>query len=226
MSDIPILERVLMLVPIWLSLTVHEFSHGWSAWKLGDGTAKEAGRLTLNPLAHIDPIGTFLLPLMGVPFGWAKPVPVNPARFDRKWSVRKGMLLTAAAGPASNFLLALLSAVVLGVVFRLNMGRIDALLRPGAHGLLPAFIKLLIIMMQVNVALGLFNLIPVFPLDGSRIADFFIPERLRPQWEKFCKVAPILLIIVFVFGAGFLIERPAKLLLRGLLHLVDGIAGY
>ena len=210
MSNASILERVMMLVPIWLSLTVHEFSHGWSAWKLGDNTAKEAGRLTLNPLAHIDFIGTFLLPLLGIPFGWAKPVPVNPARFDRKWSVRKGMLLTAAAGPASNFLLALLSAVLLGVVFRVNVNRINVLLSPDAHGLLPAVIQLLIIMMQ----------------DGSRIADFFIPDRLRPAWEKFCRVAPFLLIAVFVFGAGFLIERPARLLLTGLLHLVGGIAGY
>ena len=220
-----ILTRLMMLIPVWLSLTVHEFAHGWSAQKLGDNTAKEQGRLTLNPVAHIDPIGTLLLPLQGVPFGWAKPVPVNPSRFDRKWSMRAGMMITAAAGPISNLILAILMAVILGVVLRMDHSLIYQLNTRGGHGASGALLQLILMMMQINVALALFNLIPIYPLDGSRIADGLMPERLRPQWEKFCRVAPFLLIAVFIFGAGFLIERPAKLLISWLIALVNGIVG-
>src|SRR5574340_1315088 len=90
---------LMMLIPLVLSLSVHEFAHAWSAWKLGDDTADRMGRLTLNPIAHVDPIGTLLLPLLGVPFGWARPVPVNPARFRRNVNMNTGMAMTAAAGP-------------------------------------------------------------------------------------------------------------------------------
>ena len=214
-SSLP--ERLLMLVPVWLSLTVHEFAHAWSAAKLGDGTAREKGRLTLNPLAHIDPIGTLLLPLLGVPFGWAKPVPVNPARFDRRFSMRKGMLITAAAGPLSNLLLALVVTVILGVQLRLD----PSSLRSGS-----ALTTLLVMLMQINVALAIFNLLPIYPLDGSRIADGVMPDRFRSPWEKFCRVAPFALIAIFVFGAGALIEAPARVLLTGLSHLTRGIAGF
>src|SRR5512147_1844508 len=85
-----------------IAFTVHEYAHAWSAYRLGDDTAARMGRLTLNPLAHIDPIGTVLLPLLRVPFGWAKPVPVNPARFRPDVPMARGMMITAAAGPASN----------------------------------------------------------------------------------------------------------------------------
>ncbi len=217
MSSATILERLLMLVPVWLSLTVHEFAHAWSAFKLGDTTAREQGRLTLNPLSHIDVFGTLILPLLGVPFGWAKPVPVNPLRFDRRYSMRKGMLITAAAGPISNLLLALIVAVILGVQLRLDPGSL--------HGGSP-FTLLLVMMMQINVALAIFNLLPIYPLDGSRIADGVMPDRLRPQWDKFCRIAPFLLIAVFLFGAGLLIQKPAQLILTGLSKLMVGIAGF
>ena len=213
-----ILERVMMLIPVWLSLTVHEFAHGWSAEKLGDSTARQEGRLTLNPLAHIDPIGTLILPLMGVPFGWAKPVPVNPMNFDRKWNMRTGMLITAAAGPASNFLLAVFVSLLTGLILRFF---------PDVHSgsLLMAFIKLMVMMIQINVALALFNLIPIYPLDGSRIADGIMPNNLRPAWEKFCRYAPFLLIMIFIFGVGPLIQGPARILITWLLRLISGVAG-
>src|SRR5215471_12296793 len=99
------------LVPLLLSLTVHEWAHAWSAYRLGDDTAAKLGRLTLNPIAHIDPIGTLILPLLGVPFGWAKPVPVVASRFRRGVNMTTGMMITAAAGPLSNVVLAVLSAV-------------------------------------------------------------------------------------------------------------------
>src|SRR3712207_2268072 len=91
-------DRVVWLVPVLLSLGVHEWAHAWSAWRLGDDTARLQGRLSLNPLVHMDPVGTLLLPLLGVPFGWAKPVPFEPLRFRRSVSLRTGTLLVAAAG--------------------------------------------------------------------------------------------------------------------------------
>src|SRR5262252_9131058 len=108
----------MILVPLLLSLTVHEWAHAYSAHRLGDDTAERQGRLTLNPIPHIDLVGTLLLPLLGVPFGWAKPVPVNPARFKRTVNMRTGMLITAAAGPFSNLVLAILAAVILGIIHR------------------------------------------------------------------------------------------------------------
>lgn len=217
MSIETIAERVLMLIPVWLSLTVHEFAHAWSAFKLGDNTAHEKGRLTLNPIAHIDPVGTLLLPLFGVPFGWARPVPVNPMRFNRRFTMRQGMLITAAAGPISNLLLALASTVLLGVLLRFAPG----LITPNAPTT-----SLFLILINVNVALALFNLLPIYPLDGSRIADGVMPDRFRPQWDAFCRYAPLVLIAFFIFGAGFLIEKPAQFVLAGLSRLMVGIAGY
>src|SRR5689334_23219884 len=103
-----LLAGIKYLIPLILSLTVHEWAHAYSAFRLGDDTASRQGRLTLNPIPHIDPIGTILCPLLGIPFGWAKPVPVNPLRFNRGVSMRTGMMITAAAGPLSNLVLAVL----------------------------------------------------------------------------------------------------------------------
>lgn len=203
LSDLP--ARLLMLVPVWLSLTVHEFAHAWSAFKLGDGTAQEQGRLTLNPLAHIDFIGTLILPLLGIPFGWAKPVPVNPLRFDRRWNIRHGMLLTAAAGPISNLLLALLSTIVLGVMARVGV------IQTGAE----SYYVLLRMLIVINISLAVFNMLPLYPLDGSRVADGVMPDSMRPAWEKFCRVAPFLFLGVIIFGRE-IIAIPSEFLLTGL----------
>ncbi len=201
-----------IFVPLVLSLSVHEWAHAWSAWKLGDDTAARMGRLTLNPLAHIDPIGTVILPLLGIPFGWAKPVPVNPARFRSDISMGTGMAITASAGPISNVLLAVLCTVVLGLLRRLV---------PEAPWV-PAAEHLLVLTITINVGLALFNLIPVPPLDGSRIVDGLMPVRLRPQWEAFTRVAPVLLIGIFFFG-GRLIAGPSRLFLGLLQRLLDVI---
>ena len=187
-----LVERVLLyLIPLVLSLTVHEFAHAWSAWRLGDDTASRMGRMTLNPISHIDPIGTLLLPILGVPFGWAKPVPVNPARFRRDVNMRAGMALTAAAGPLSNVLLAVVAAVAFGLLARFAPHTLETGLGTG---------ELLSALLRINVALAIFNLIPVPPLDGSRIVDGFLPYRLRPQWQAIERFAPFLLVGVFLFG--------------------------
>ena len=162
-------------VPLVLSLTVHEWAHACSAYRLGDDTAARQGRLTLNPIAHIDPIGTFLAPLLGVPFGWAKPVPVNPLRFRRDVSMRCRDVLTAAAGPVSNLILAVVCSVAVGLLLRsatLAAGRRSALVLPGdAIGL--------------NVAL--FALQPDARAAARREprGRRLHPLRLRPQWDTY-----------------------------------------
>ena len=164
-----------------ICLTVHELAHGLMAYRLGDPTAKLNGRLTLNPVAHIDWIGLLLLLTAGV--GWAKPVPVDPRNFKNP---RGGMALTALAGPVSNFLLALVS---LGIGSRLSA--IAPSSQPAAYALL--FLCQLAVL---NVGLGLFNLIPFPPLDGSRVLEMFLPEsayRWLMRYERFLIVAVVLL---------------------------------
>jgi Zn-dependent protease len=181
-----IILRVTFLIPLILSLSVHEWAHAWAAWRLGDDTAKLLGRMTLNPLAHIDPLGTFLLPLLGVPFGWAKPVPINPVRF-RGVSMTTGVMLTAAAGPISNVVLCAISTAMLAIMARLRPGLVEAGSGPAV------LLETLIIM---NLILALFNLLPFPPLDGSRIVEGLLHGRLRGQWEAFTRIAPVLLLVV------------------------------
>jgi len=208
------LWRLMWLPLTILSLSVHEFAHAWSAWKLGDDTASRMGRLTLNPMAHIDLLGTIALPLLGVPFGWAKPVPVDPTRFRRDVSMGRGMAITAAAGPVSNVILAALSAVLLGLAFRYAPALVDR----GSGG---SFF--LVNMVRLNVGLALFNLLPVPPLDGSRIVAWVLPYNLRNQWHALEQYAPILLIGVFWFG-GRLVSGPINALAAVLFSITQAIA--
>jgi Zn-dependent protease len=211
-----IAERLMYVVVLLLSLTVHEYAHAWSAYRLGDDTASRMGRLTLNPIPHIDLFGTILLPLLKVPFGWAKPVPVNPARFKRSVTMRTGMMITAAAGPISNMILAVLCTVGYGLLRRYGHQSMIA----DSSGL--AVESLLVQGIGVNVSLALFNLLPVPPLDGSRVADGLMPLRLRPAWESFTRLGPFLLLAVILFG-GSLLSGPSHVAfgwLNALLQLI------
>jgi Zn-dependent protease len=195
-----------------LSLTVHEWAHAWSAYKLGDDTAAMEGRLNLNPLSHIDPIGTILLPLLGIPFGWAKPVPVRPERFRRGIDMKTGFALTAAAGPLSNLVLAVLLSVIWALLVRFAPGF------SGDRGV----VELLRTLIQFNVGLFIFNLIPIPPLDGSRIVDRFVPYGMRNAWESFSRAAPLLLLVFIYFGSSWLYGPIAVVLgaLNQLMHTV------
>jgi Zn-dependent protease len=207
------------LIPLLLSLTIHEYSHAWSADRLGDDTARRMGRLTLNPIPHIDLLGTILLPLVlmmtgsGFVFGWAKPVPVNPARFRRGVHMGRGMAWTAAAGPLSNLVLAFVTAVVAGLLLRFAPQVLTA------GGGIREFVESIL---GLNVLLALFNLIPVPPLDGSRIVDGYLPYRFRPAWERVTALAPFLLIGVFFFG-GRIIAGPTEYLTSFFFRLANTI---
>ena len=164
--------RLVFWIPFVLSLSVHEYAHALAATWLGDPTPKAEGRLTLDPAVHVDLLGTVLLPLLGVPIGWARPVVVNPASFRGGGDGRFAMLFTAMAGPLSNLVIALSSAVLLAII-----GALSAESARGAAGTVLASVIVL------NVSLAVFNLLPVPPLDGSRIVDWLCPDALRPAWN-------------------------------------------
>ena len=164
---------VLLILPgVLIALMIHEVAHGFMAWKLGDPTAKNFGRLSLNPIHHLDPIGTLMLLLMG--FGWAKPVPVNTSNFKKP---RRDMALTALAGPLSNFLLALIGALLWGLVVKLTPA--DSI---GEMNVWYVLELGLWYFMSINVGLGLFNLIPIPPLDGSNILACLLPPNLAAKY--------------------------------------------
>lgn len=186
LSTNDILATIIAYIPVQLSLSVHEWAHARVAFALGDDTAARQGRLTLNPIVHMDLLGT-IVPLMGIPFGWAKPVPVNPSRFRRNVPMRTGMMLTAAAGPLSNVGLAILCFAAVAILVR-----VAPMTLAGTRGLLPLLAHAVI----VNLSLAAFNLLPIFPLDGSRIVDGFIPHRWREPWERIANFSPMLIMVV------------------------------
>ena len=182
-----LLNIVLSVVPSLLCITFHEVSHGYVAYRLGDTTAKDAGRLTLNPLKHIDPMG--LLMMVVFKFGWAKPVPVDMRYFKKP---KQGMALTALAGPVSNLMLAVL--LLLGA--RITI----------AHYVDTAFCSALLNFLArtayMSVGLGLFNLIPISPLDGSKVLFAFLPDRAYLTLMRYEKYGMVLLFLLVWLGVG------------------------
>lgn len=176
-----LLARLITLV---VALTIHEFAHAWSADQLGDDTPRLQGRLTLNPLAHLDPIGSLMLLLAG--FGWARPVQVNPYALRR--ANPAGMVIVAAAGPFSNLLLAILAAIP----FR--AGLLNANLSAGFVS------NLFLDFIWINLILLFFNLIPIFPLDGEKIADYFLPPQGQRVLNQLRPYGPIILMGLIVLG--------------------------
>ncbi len=187
---------VVNFIAFFLALSAHEFAHALLAYYLGDRTAQYSGRLTLNPLAHIDLFGTILLPLFlilsnaGIVFGWAKPVPVNYFNLkDQKW----GPALVSVAGPAANF--------IFGVICIILLNLVNNYTNLGFNNLLVNFLFLLII---VNFVLMIFNLLPIPPLDGSKILFAILPDRYDAFKELLERYGIIILFALLIFGGGFL----------------------
>ncbi len=176
-------RALLFMAPgILFALTIHEYCHAWTANRLGDPTARLQGRLSLNPIAHLDLFGTICFVLAG--FGWGKPVPVNPYNFKNP---RKGDMLVSFAGPASNFI----SAFVLSIIFRLVY----------EFGILPSYLNMMLLFsIKISLLLAFFNLIPLFPLDGSHILKGLLPYEYVASYENLSRYSPFILLGLVLLG--------------------------
>jgi len=179
---------LLMAPPILLALTFHEYAHAYVAHRYGDDTAQKSGRLTLNPLRHLDPLGTIMIFL--VQFGWAKPVPVNPYNLRNP---KKDMLWISAAGPLSNMLLALIS----GLLFRLFSDSAMIAERNSLTGLL---VIVVFLSLKINLALAIFNILPIAPLDGSKILYGLLPPGFGKMIFAFERYGPYILLGLIILG--------------------------
>ena len=207
-------------VAVLFALSVHEAAHATAAYLLEDDTAQRMGRMTLNPLAHIDPIGTLILPLFGMisgirVLGWAKPVPVNPGRLTRKYPMRVGYAMVAAAGPGSNLIQSFVFLVILAVLIRV-VGPVDPSMRlnwffasmqipverlmqvPGMGVGSALAITLLGRLVIINIGLAIFNLLPFGPLDGAGILRGFLPFHMLPTFDRIQPTITIVLLVCFL----------------------------
>lgn len=201
-------ERLQMLsvqlVPFIMAVVFHEYAHGFIASRWGDNTAKDQGRLTLNPIPHMDPIGTVLFPVinmltgMNLLFGWARPVPINPNRFKK---YRHGLFWVSLAGPGMNFLLALLSAAAFCAILAWM---------PQDFYLFEPLAIMARISISLNFALGIFNLIPLPPLDGSKIIESFLPYEAARKYESLAQYSFFILLALLMSGAFAILEYPIR----------------
>lgn len=212
-----LMQALLTAMTALLVLTVHETSHGLVAYKLGDQTAKMAGRLSFNPFKHLDPIGLILLITAKV--GWAKPVPIDPRNFQRP---KQGMAITALAGPISNFLLAWLFLAAAGGILRLQ----DAFfLTLSATGLvaLSAAAQFLVNAAVLSAGLGIFNCIPIPPLDGSKVLFSFLPDRAYFTVLRYERYIMFLLLAVVWLGV---LDKPLTFLITNTVNFIGFLSAY
>lgn len=210
---------LLVSVPgVLLAITFHEFAHGYAAYRLGDNTAKNEGRLSLNPLDHLDPIGTLMLLFAG--FGWGKPVHVNPSNYTRKLSMEKGEAIVSVAGPLTNILLAFLLALVYQALIKFASA--EFLVSTVGN-----IIKLIIAAaISTNIGLGVFNLIPLPPLDGSKIIMPFLPYNAKQWFRNNEQIFYIIFVVIWITGIASIIISPAiSGITSGIMTIAQAIFG-
>lgn len=217
MQDLNLIQQVAVwALPVLFAITVHEVAHGWVAKQLGDPTAMMLGRLTLNPLKHIDPVGTILVPLIlimagGVIFGWAKPVPVTAENLHHP---KRDMALVAAAGPTANLIMAILWALIM---------KLALMLPGGMMGLALPLTYMAGSGITINILLMVLNLLPVPPLDGSRVVAGFLPDPLAWKFSRIEQYGLIILLILMVTGILGKIMWPPVAALQGMIYRLFGI---
>ena len=216
-----IVEWLLFGIAALLAISVHESSHALSAHWLGDDTAKNQGRISLNPLRHLDPYGFVMMVL--VHFGWAKPVPVNPYRMSKVRSPKVGMAVTAAAGPISNVLLAFLSCLAYVLIFYFGSLELKLMLNGYTEpsGALYYFAELCWVSFLLNTGLAVFNLIPISPLDGSKVLAILLPDEAHAWLMRYERYGFLLLIALLFLGV---LDKPLTFLRSGLMNGILALA--
>lgn len=213
------LFALLVSVPgVLVAITFHEFAHGYAAYKLGDNTAKNEGRLSLNPLDHLDPIGTLMLLFAG--FGWGKPVHVNPIQYTRKISMEKGEAIVSVAGPLTNIILAFVFSLIYGALVKFTS--VEFLLSTVGN-----IIQLILVSaISINIGLGVFNLIPLPPLDGSKIIMPFLPYNAKQWFRSNEQIFYIIFVVIWITGiASLIISPPINWISTGIMSLTKMIFG-
>ncbi len=217
-GEFSIVELLLTLPGVLVAITFHEFAHAYAADKLGDSTPRMQGRLNLNPLKHLDPFGFFMLVFAHI--GWGKPVQINPRNFDRKISMSAGEAIVAFAGPLMNFLLAIVFTIIYCAVIKFG----------GAAFMLTTVGNVITTMLSytivVNIGLGVFNLIPLPPLDGSKILKNFLPYNARSWIETHEFMFYIIFLVIWITDLASIIITPIiNAILSGMLNVIGGIFG-
>lgn len=203
-----VLALLVLFIPLLISITVHEWAHGFTAYKFGDPTPKLQGRLSLNPFRHLDPVGTLMLFIIGI--GWAKPVEINPGNIEEKYKKFK-LMLVAFAGPLSNFILGIFFTFVL--YFLTEFYNLGSLL----------IIFLLNLIIRINFVLGIFNLIPLPPLDGSNIIVNLLPEKVASDYFKLAPYSLPILFLLIITGGIRVIFDFAEIIQNFLLIFIDSL---